>query len=161
MNTWLGFLTQQVWGGALEAPFKTNSKASFLPSSRASIAVNTPSAAGISCLIFPRLFVWQPEKDFLPSNSSVQQSRSDLFRCCYCSVTQSCLTLCDPVDCSTPGLPVHHQLPEFTETRVHWVGDAIQPSHPLSPWILSPPCRLQWNIVTFHSLIKTWHLILL
>jgi len=48
------------------------------------------------------------------------------------SVPQSCLTLCDPIDCSTPGLPVHHQLPEFTQTPVHWVSDAIQPSHPLS-----------------------------
>ena len=47
------------------------------------------------------------------------------------SVTQSCPTLCDPMDCSTPGLPVHHQLAEFTQTNVHWVGDAIQPSHPL------------------------------
>ena len=48
------------------------------------------------------------------------------------SVAQSCLTLCDPMDCSTPGLPVHHQLLEFTQTHVHCVGDAIQPSHPLS-----------------------------
>ena len=48
------------------------------------------------------------------------------------SVTQSCPTLCDPMNRSTPGLPVHHQLPEFTETHVHRVGDAIQPSHPLS-----------------------------
>ena len=47
-------------------------------------------------------------------------------------VAQSCLTLCDPMDHSTPGLPVHHQLPEFTQTHVHWVGDTIQPSHPLS-----------------------------
>ena len=52
-------------------------------------------------------------------------------------VTQSCLTICDPMDCSTPGLPVHHQLLEFTQTHVHWVGDAIQPSHPLSS--PSPP----------------------
>ena len=52
------------------------------------------------------------------------------------SVAQSCLTLCDPMDCSTPGLPVHHQLPEFTQTHVHRVGDAIQPSHLSS---LSPP----------------------
>ena len=44
---------------------------------------------------------------------------------------QSCLTLCDPMDCSTPGLPVHHQLPESTQTHVHWVGDAIQRSHPV------------------------------
>ena len=48
------------------------------------------------------------------------------------SVAQSCLTLCDPVNRSTPGLAVHHQLPESTQTYVHWVGDAIQPSHPLS-----------------------------
>ena len=48
------------------------------------------------------------------------------------SVTQSCLSLCYPMDCRTPGFPVHYQLPEFTQTHVHWVGDAIQPSHPLS-----------------------------
>ena len=47
-------------------------------------------------------------------------------------VTRSCPTLWDPMDCSTPGLPVHHQLPELTQTHVHWVGNAIQPSHPLS-----------------------------
>ena len=49
----------------------------------------------------------------------------------FSSVAQSCPNLCDPMDCSTPGLPVHHQLPEFTQTHVHWVGDAIQLSHPL------------------------------
>ena len=54
------------------------------------------------------------------------------------SVAQSCLTLCDPMDCSTPGLSVHHQLPESTQTHLHWVGDAIQPSHPLLPLLLSP-----------------------
>ena len=48
------------------------------------------------------------------------------------SVAQSCLTVCDPMDCSTPGLPVHHQLLELAQTHVHQVGDAIQPSHPLS-----------------------------
>ena len=53
------------------------------------------------------------------------------------SVTQSCLTLCDPINPSTPGLPVHHQLPEFTQTHVHRVSDVIQPSHPLSS--PSPP----------------------
>ena len=55
----------------------------------------------------------------------------------FSSVTQSCPTLCDPVNHSTPGLPVHHQLPESTQTHVHWVGDAIQTSHPLSS--PSPP----------------------
>ena len=55
----------------------------------------------------------------------------------FSSVTQSCPTLCDPMNCSMPGLPVHHQLLEFTHTHVHRVGDAIQPSHPLSS--PSPP----------------------
>ena len=55
----------------------------------------------------------------------------------FSSVAQLCLTLCDPMNCSTPGLPVHHQLLEFTQTHVHLVGDAIQPSHPLSS--PSPP----------------------
>ena len=50
----------------------------------------------------------------------------------FSSVTQSCLTLCDPMNRSTPGLPLHHHLLEFTQTHVHRVGDAIQPSHPLS-----------------------------
>ena len=55
----------------------------------------------------------------------------------FSSVAQSCLTLCNPIDCSTPGFSVHHQHPESTQTHVHRVGDAIQPSHPLlSP---SPP----------------------
>ena len=54
------------------------------------------------------------------------------------SVAQSCPTLCNPMDCSTPGLPVHHQLPELAQTHVHWVGDAIQPSQPLlSPFPIS------------------------
>ena len=53
------------------------------------------------------------------------------------SVAQSCPTLCNPMDCSTPGFPVHHQLWELTQTHVHWVSDAIQPSHPLSS--PSPP----------------------
>ena len=61
--------------------------------------------------------------------------RSDQIR----SVAQSCPTLRNPRNRSTPGLPVHHQLPEFTETHVHWVSDAIQPSHPLSsPSPLAP-----------------------
>ena len=50
----------------------------------------------------------------------------------FSSVAQSCSSLCDPMDHSTPGLPVHHQLLEFTQTHVYWIGDAIQPSHPLS-----------------------------
>ena len=55
----------------------------------------------------------------------------------FSSVAQSCPTFCDPMNCSTPGLPVHHHLPEFSQTHVHWVSDAIQPFHPLSS--PSPP----------------------
>ena len=55
----------------------------------------------------------------------------------FSSVAQSCPTLCDPMNHSTPGLPVHHQLPDFTQTHIHQVSDAIQPSHPLSS--PSPP----------------------
>ena len=55
----------------------------------------------------------------------------------FSSVTQSCPTLCNPMDHSTPGFPVHHQFPKLTQTHVHRVGDAIQPSHPLSS--PSPP----------------------
>ena len=69
-------------------------------------------------------------KGFLPTEVDI---RSDQIR----SVAQSCLTFCDPMNRSTPGLPVHHQLPEFTETHVHRVRDAIQPSPPLSS--PSPP----------------------
>ena len=61
-------------------------------------------------------------RNLLCWNSSVQ----------FSSVTQSCPTLCDPINHSMPGLPVHHHLPEFTQTHVHRVSDAIQPSHPLS-----------------------------
>ena len=57
----------------------------------------------------------------------------------FSSVTQSCPTLCNPMNHSTPGLSVHHQLPQFTQTHVHRVSDAIQPSHPLSSLRLLPP----------------------
>ena len=51
---------------------------------------------------------------------------------CCCSVAQLCLTVCNPMDCSLPGFPVHHQLPELAQTHIHRVSDAIQPCHPLS-----------------------------
>ena len=67
----------------------------------------------------------------------------------FSSVAQSCLTLCNPMDCSTPGLPIYCQLPEFTQTHVRWVGDAIQPSHPLSS--PSPPA---FNLSQHQGLFK-------
>ena len=76
---------------------------------------------------------WQPTPVFLPGKSHGQRSPVGYsLSVQFSSVTQSCPTLCDPMNRSTPGLPVHHQLPEFTQTHVHRVGDAIQPSHPLS-----------------------------
>ena len=62
----------------------------------------------------------------------------------FSSVVQSCPTLCDPMNCSTPGFPVHHHLPEFTQIHVHQVGDAIQPSHTLSS--PSPPLPIPPSI---------------
>ena len=93
-----------------------------MPSSRRS---SQPRDSTHVCCIKGRFFTAEPlEKP----HSLLYQIRS---------VAQSCPTLCDPMNRSTPGLPVHHQLPEFTETHVHRVSDAIQPSHPLlSP---SPP----------------------
>ena len=73
------------------------------------------------------LVFWLKIMENYQRNSSVQ----------FSSVTQSCLTVCDPMNCNTPGFPVHHLLPELVQTYVHWAGDAIQPSHPLSS--PSPP----------------------
>ena len=67
----------------------------------------------------------------------------------FSSVAQSCLILCDPVDCSMPGFPVHHQLPEPTQTHVHHVGDAVQPSHPLSS-----PSPLAFNLSQHQGLFQ-------
>ena len=73
----------------------------------------------------------------------------------FSSVAQSCPTLCDTMNHSMPGLPVHHQPPEFTQTHVQWVGDAIQPSHPLSS--PSPPA---FNLSQHQGLfqwVSSWH----
>ena len=84
----------------------------------------TDASVAVSSFVSASLFILYP---FFLLPSIVQ----------FSSVTQSCATLCDPMNRSMPGLPVHHQLPEFTQTHVHRVGDAIQPSYPLSS--PSPP----------------------
>jgi len=91
------------------------------------------------------LLLKQPEASWVQVevDSSVQLS----------SVAQSCPTLCDPMNHSTPGLPVHHQLLEFTQTHVHRVSDAIQPSHPLSSPFFLPPIRVFSNEST---LLMRW-----
>ena len=72
----------------------------------------------------------------------------------FSSVAQSCPTLCNPMDCSTPGFPVHHQLLELAQTYVHQVGDAIQPSHPLLSFLLLlsifPSIRVFYNELILH-----------
>ena len=105
----------------------------------------------LAILILPFIFVSLAKQKFLESRNSylhfiMNSPTMPSPHICtwfssvrFSSVAQSCLTLCDPMNHSTPGLPVHHQLPEFTQTHVHWVGDAIQPSHPLSS--PSPPAR--------------------
>ena len=69
----------------------------------------------------------------------------------FSSVTQSFLTLCDPTNSSTPGLPVHHQLPDFTQTHIHRVGDAIHPSHPLSCPSPLPPIPPSIRVFSIES----------
>ena len=105
-----------------------------------------------SCIfcIAGRFFIAEP-----PGSPILRYSCSVQFS----SVAQSCPTLCDPMNRSKPGLPVYHQLPEFTQTQVHWVGDAFQPSHPLSS--PSPPAfdlsqhhgLFQW-VSTLHQVAK-------
>ena len=98
--------------------------------------------------------------------SSVSYSFSEqilCLLCCCCSVIQSCLTLCIPMDSSMPGFPVHHQLPELAQTHVHRVSDALQPSHPLSS--PSPPAfslsqhqdLFQW-VSSLHQMAKVLEL---
>ena len=74
----------------------------------------------------------------------------------FSSVAQLCLTLCDPMNCSTPGLPVHHQLPEFTQTHVHRVTDAIQPSHPLSSPSPAPNPSQHQSLSNESTLCMRW-----
>ena len=80
---------------------------------------------------------------------STASSGFNLCSCCCCSVTQSCPALCDSMDCSTWGFLVFHCFPEFVQTHVHWVSDAIQPFHPLSP-----PSPLARNLFQHQGLIQ-------
>ena len=72
----------------------------------------------------------------------------------FSSVAQSCLTVCDPMNRSTPDLPVHHQLLEFTQTHVHWVGDAIQPSHPRSSLSSTAPTPPSIRVFSSESTLR-------
>ena len=111
--------------------------------------------------------LWDPKDCNLPGSSVHGIFNILIPRCqgcsCFHSVSQSCPTLCDPMDCSTPGFPVHHRLPELAQTHIHQVGDATQPSHPLS--FPSPPAfnlsqhqgLFQW-MSSLHQVVKVLEL---
>ena len=133
------FSRQEYWSGLPFPPPGDLSHSGIKPSSSVSLAL---------------------QEDSLPP-SHLGNSRFNPSLVQFSSVTQSCPTLCNPMNCSTPGLSVHHQLPEFTQAHVHWVGDAIQPFHPLSS--PSPPASnpsqhqslFQW-VNSLHEVAKVW-----
>ena len=118
----------------------------------------------LRCLIFSSMQIQRQTKQYYPninvshicslkfSSSHIFESgrkQKNIFQ--FSSVAQSCPTLCDPMNCNTPGLPVHHHLPEFIQTHIHQVGDAIQPSHPLFFLPPIPPSiRVFFNESTLH-----------
>ena len=128
------------------------SKVKRRPSEWEKIIANETTDKGLTSKIYKQLIQlntrktnnaikkWEKDLNRHFSKEDIQLANKHMKRCLtsfFSSVIQSCLTLCDPMNRSTPGLSVHHQLPEFNKTHVHQVGDAIQPSHPLlSP---SPP----------------------
>ena len=105
--------------------------------------------------IYPKITKTLIRKDMYPyvhhsiiyNNHDMKETKVPIIH--FSSVAPSCLTLCDPMNCSMPGLPVHHQLPESTQTHVHRVGGAFQPSHPLSS--PSPPA---FNLSQHQGLFK-------
>ena len=121
------------------------------PSSRWCLPTVSSSVVPFSSRLqsFPASGSFQMSQLFVSGGQSIGASASVLPMNQFSSVAQSCLTLCDPMDCSMPGLPVHHQLPECTQIHVHWVSDAIQLSHPLSS--PSPPA---FNLSQHQGLFK-------
>ena len=117
--------------------------------------------------------IWYPEPLFSPAMLNGQGIGTQAGELCSshlrtlkyysCSVAQLCLSLCSPMDCSTPGFPVLHCLSEFAHTHVHWVGDVIQPSHPLSSpsrpalHLTQHQSLLQW-VGCFHQVAKALEL---
>ena len=101
----------------------------------------SPQGTSVHRILQARILEWVAISFSKPWFSSVQ----------FSSVAQSCLTLCDPMNYSTPGLPVHHQLLEFTQTHVHGVSDAIYPSHPLSSPFPLPPIPPSFRVFSNES----------
>ena len=101
---------------------------------------------GIKCLVSGRSSDWG-EISMLLLGKASRGAPGQVFFCCL--VAQSCPTLCNPMDCSTPGFPVLHHLPEIAQTHVHWDSDSIQPSHPLLP-----PSPLAFNFSQHQGLFQ-------
>ena len=145
----LGFSRQEHWSGLpFPSPMHESEKWKWSHSVVSdsgtlwTAAYQAPPSMGFS---MARLLEWGAIA-FFPVIPLIQYKISSVQ---FTSVTQSYPTLCNTMDCSMPGIHVHHQLPEFTQTHVHWVGDAIQPSHPLlSP---SPPT---FNLSQHQGLFK-------
>ena len=117
------------------------------------------AVAYIFCIYFVYIFLIGQGifKHFLPSNCLIFLDgflQVEFSSVQFSSVAQSCPTLCDPMNRSTPGLPVHHQLPEFTQTHIHQVGDAIQPSHPLSSPFLPAPMPPSIRVFSNESALR-------
>ena len=102
---------------------------------------------------WPAGFSWGITKKRNTAKECVTEPHPEISSVQLCSVSQLCPILWDPMDCSTPGLPVHHQLPDSAQTHVHQVSDAIQPSHPLLSH--SP---LAFSLSQHQSFPMTWHL---
>ena len=150
-----GFSRQEYWSGL---PFPSPMHACMLSRfSRVWLCDprdSSPSGSSVHRILQVRILEWVAISFsylFLPFINQFQ----------FSSVPQSCLIHCDPMDCSIPGLPVHHQFPEFTQTHLHWVSDAIQPSHPLSspfPPALIPSQHqglFKW-VSSLHQVLKYW-----
>jgi len=104
---------------------------------------------------------WAAQWATAPSHESEKPTQNSCVHIHFRSVAQLCLTLCDPMDCSTPGFPVHHQHLELAQTHVHRVSDAIQPSHPLSSpslpaFNLSQQQGSFWWVSSSHKVTKYW-----
>ena len=123
------FPSQVIWVEILASPFTSCVTLGQNGNPLQNSCLENPMDRGVWWAIVHRVAKSQTRlKQFSTAHDHVVQ---------FSSVAQSCLTLCDPMNHSMPGLPVHHQLPEFTQTHVHRVSDAIQPFHPLSS--PSPP----------------------
>ena len=132
--------------------WSSDSTSAYIPKRTQSRDLNWYLHTYVHCIIHNRKTQKQPKCPLADKWINKRWYIQIMEYCCCFSVAQSRLTLCNPMDCSTPGFPVLHHLPEFTQTHIRWINDAIQPSHPLSS--PSPPAfnlsqhqgLFQWNI---------------